>query len=348
VSERNELVEFLVGLGATPRDLEEWKDELPALASVLALRPGAERLTNEEVAAGAGITVAELDRFRRAAGLPEEAPDSDTGTRADIEAFSLIAAAGVLLGEQAVLQLTRVIGSSMARIADAAVSAFLVNVELPLRGEDDVAIALAVAKANAQAGALIPGLMSSMDLLLRRHILAARRSLLAVQSTSGYETQRLAVGFVDLVGSSALGINELGAALTVFEERASDIIVVGGGRLVKLIGDAVLFTAPQPEPACAIAGDLVQAFADHPVVPPVRGGLAFGDVLTAGGDCFGPVVNLAARIVKHAAPSAVVVTDEVRAALGAACQTTSVGKRELAGFAEPVELWEVKAPAQAG
>jgi adenylate cyclase len=49
----------------------------------------------------------------------------------------------------------------------------------------------------------------------------------------------------------------------------------------------------------------------NPVLPRVRGGLAAGDVLTLGGDCYGPVVNLAARLVKEAAPAGVVVDTEV-------------------------------------
>ena len=65
--------------------------------------------------------------------------------------------------------------------------------------------------------------------------------------------------------------------------------------MVKLIGDEILYTAPDATSACAIALDLADTFRDHPIVPPVRVGLAGGQVMLLDGDVFGPVVNLADR-----------------------------------------------------
>jgi class 3 adenylate cyclase len=63
----------------------------------------------------------------------------------------------------------------------------------------------------------------------------------------GYETQHLVVGFVDLVGSTAFSeqvdVASLGAALGEFETTASDVVVAAGGRVVKLIGDEIMFVA---------------------------------------------------------------------------------------------------------
>src|SRR5439155_343527 len=74
--------------------------------------------------------------------------------------------------------------------------------ELAARGEDPVG--LAVARANAEAAALLPFVGSALDTLLRQHLLPARRTILGDAVDTGYETQRLAVGFVDLVGSTGL------------------------------------------------------------------------------------------------------------------------------------------------
>src|SRR5438094_4829688 len=159
-------------------------------------------------------------------------------------------AARVLFGEEAMIQLLRVIGSSMARIADAAVSMFLVNLELPLH-DDGTDVVMAVARANRDAGMLIPSLVDAVEVLLRRHLMAARRSLLAVQVEGGTETQRLAVGFVDLVGSTALAQNQSladwGATLSEFEQLAQDQIIASGARLVKLIGDEVMYSTPNAD-----------------------------------------------------------------------------------------------------
>jgi class 3 adenylate cyclase len=254
-----------------------------------------------------------------------------------------MAAAEAVFGEDAVLQLVRVMGSTMARLADAIVSAFLVNVEAPVRGQDPVG--LGVARANAEASALLPTVITGLDILLRQHIIAARRTILGDVSDTGYETRRMCVGFVDLVGSTALAqrlsTRELGAVLTAFEHVAADTVTSAGGRVVKLIGDEVLYAAGEAASACTIAVNLARTFAEHPAVPPVRAGVASGDVLLRDGDVFGPVVNLAARAVKVAGPGEVVATAAVAAAAG--LRAEPLGQRHLRGFDDDLELCRLMA-----
>jgi len=127
------------------------------------------------------------------------------------------------------------------------------------------------------------------------------------------------VGFVDLVRFAAVTENvaddELERLIVRFEEVAYDAIVDGGGRMVKMIGDAVMFVADDPERATLVAIDLVDAYARDDLLPPARAGLALGQVLARDGDYYGPPVNLAARIVDVARPSRVVASDELRDAL---------------------------------
>jgi adenylate cyclase len=144
------------------------------------------------------------------------------------------------------------------------------------------------------------------------------------------------------VDSTSLGqqlsIGDFGAALTEFDTRAIDTVVDGGGRLVKPIGDEAMFIAPDAGTACAIARDLVGGFADHPVLPLARGGLAAGEVLSREGDYFGPVVNLAARAATLADPGCVLASgDLARQATG--YRFSSIGPQRLKGFDEPVELF---------
>jgi adenylate cyclase len=233
-------------------------------------------------------------------------------------------------------------GSAASRIADAFVSAFLVTVEPPLRDKDPVG--LAVARANAEGAELLPTAIRSLDVMLRQHIIAAQRTILGDVVASGQETRPMAVGFVDLVGSTALSerlsTRDLGAALGEFEELASDTVTAVGGRVVKLIGDEILFTAADEPSACRIALDLVAAFSEHPTLPPVRAGLAFGEVILRDGDVFGPVVNLAARAARVAESGAVVA--EASAAAGAA-DAEPLGRYRLKGFEKSVELYRVAA-----
>jgi class 3 adenylate cyclase len=319
--QRLELLEFLQSLGATAEDLVAHRDGLPGMAFVVAIRSGP-TLSAAEAAQRAGVSQEKLLRVIRAAGFADPGPDGRPISDGQAVLAAGMAQAEALFGEDAVLQLVRVMGSAMSRVADAMVSAFLVNVEPAVRDEDPVG--LAVARANAEAAALVPTATAALDILLREHIVASRRTILADAIDTGYETQRLCVGFVDLVGSTALArrlsIRELGGVLTEFEHIASDSITGLGGRVVKLIGDEVLFVAGDERSACTIALDLAAAFDEHPVVPQVRGGVAAGEVMLRDGDVFGPVVNLAAGLVKQAAPGEVVAPVEVAAAAGMAAE----------------------------
>jgi class 3 adenylate cyclase len=336
-AERLELLDYLVSLGATADDLAAYRDELPGLAAVVAIRGGA-AVTVAEVLDRSGLPEAKVRRLTQAAGFPDPGPDDRVFSQEFADLAVAISAAETLFGEEAVLQLVRVMGSAMARIADAVVSAFLVNVEPARRGEDPVG--LGVARANTEAAALLPMVGSVLDVLLRQHLIAARRTVLGDAADAGYETQRLCVGFVDLVGSTGLAhdlsTRELGVVLTEFENVASDTVTANGGRVVKLIGDEVLYTANDEVSACTIALDLETTFTDHPTIPPTRAGLAGGDVLLRDGDVFGPVVNLAARAVKIAGPGDVVTEPAVAAAAGLSAEP--LGQHSLKGFDADVEL----------
>ncbi|MHB8467508.1 MAG: adenylate/guanylate cyclase domain-containing protein [Acidimicrobiales bacterium] len=340
--QRLELLQYLVGLGATADDLLAYSEALPALAMVLAVRGGA-ALTLSQAAARSGLSEEGVRRIVRAAGFAEPPADQAVFTEGFASLAALLGAATGLFGEPAVYQLVRVFGASMARVAHAIVSAFLVNIEPAARLQDPVG--LAVARANVDTATLLPMLAPALDVLLRQHLLAAQRTVIDPDVPGptdfvGYETQPLIVGFVDLVGSTELAerisMAELGAVLTTFENLATDMVTAAGGRVVKLIGDEILFTASDAASTCAVALDLAEAFRDHAVVPPIRAGLAGGKVMLRDGDVFGPVVNLAARAVKAAAASEVVAPAELVEAAGLPSEPR--GRHELKGFAEPVVL----------
>jgi class 3 adenylate cyclase len=342
-SQQLQLLEYLVSLGATADDLVVSRDGLPGLAAVVAIRGGGQ-LTVSEAAQRAGISKVKLLRIVRAAGFPEPGAEERAMGEQLADLAGGMAAAEAVFGEAAVLQLLRVMGAAMARLADAIVSAFLVNVEPAVRDQDPVG--LGVARANAEAVALIPTVNASLDILLREHIIRARRTILGDSAEAGYETQRMCVGFIDLIGSTALAqrlsTRELGAVLTTFEHVAVDSVTALGGRVVKLIGDEILYVAGDETSACRIAVTLAAAFADHPVVPEVRAGVAGGEVLLRDGDVFGPVVNLAARAVKVALAGQVVAPTAVAAAAG--IKAEPLGSHQLKGFDQDVELCRLIAP----
>jgi class 3 adenylate cyclase len=337
---RAELIQLLVDHGATAEELVAYRDMLPALAGVLAFRgPGA--MTLGEAAARSGLGVDWLRRQLRASGLPDPDPDAPVLTEGFVSFASHAEEVAALFGADTVPQILRVIGAAAARMADALISTFLVHVEPSRRRKDPSG--LEVARANIEAAQLLPMVAPIVDALLRQHIIAAQRSAAEDADLVGYETQDLMVGFADLVGSTELGeqldFRELGDVLTTFELLASETVTDAGGRVVKLLGDEVLFTVPDVRSGVGIAIDLATSFADHPTVPPARVGLAYGRVMRRDGDVFGPVVNLASRVVDEASPAEVLATVEVATLAG--CRSESAGRRRIKGIEGDVELRRV-------
>jgi adenylate cyclase len=131
----------------------------------------------------------------------------------------------------------------------------------------------------------------------------------------------MAVGFADMVGftvlSQHLGDEELAAVVARFEELAHDTVVALGGRVVKMIGDEVMFVVQSASGAAQIGLSLAEAYASDDLLSDVRVALAVGPVLVKDGDFYGPVVNLASRLVNVARPGTVLISDEFKLALEA-------------------------------
>jgi adenylate cyclase len=284
------------------------------LAIATAALPGHARYTADELAARVGIDRELSRRFWRAMGFPDVADDERVFTDQDVEALAT-AHALIQLGVTDVdvaIQLTRVIGSSMARIAEATVGG---RSEVPVDPSAGEFFAL-----TAEAGLATQARL--LEYVWRRHLqAAARRRLLAVTRSDRVErpTVTLAVGFADLVGFTALSQQvdevELAEVVSRFEELAFDQVTGHGGRVAKMIGDEVMFVVDDVGAALETALALAEAYADDEVLSDVRVGLACGDVLAREGDYYGPVVNLASRIVNIALPGSVVVSETVHAAL---------------------------------
>ena len=139
------------------------------------------------------------------------------------------------------VQMARVIGSSMARIAEAELSP--VRGTVPPEG-DPILAAEAFA---SMADRTIPAMARLLEFVWRRHLPGGGPALHAAAShghTAG-TSPVLAVGFADMVGftllSQHLTDEELAAVVRRFEEVSHDIVTGLGGRVVKMIGDEVMF-----------------------------------------------------------------------------------------------------------
>ncbi len=292
-----------------------------------------------EIAEQSGVTLEDLREVRIAAGLEPVTDDARVYEQSDIEAYVTLRLAGTLFSKDELLSFIRVVGSSMSRIADAANSLFRGDVERPLVAAGAPMVEMVRRTAEAQDLAL--SLTSVLRMMMRQHLAQsiARHQQALAGTARGTLMMPMAVGFIDLVGftplSADLDPTQLSDVVSRFEATASDTITTLGGRLVKLIGDEVMFVAVDPADGCRIAAGLLDRFgADSDLNP--RGGMAFGPVLARGGDYFGSTVNLAARLVDQAVPGEVLLTAELAAL--APMSVEPGGRRMLKGFADPVAV----------
>lgn len=272
---------------------------------------GVPKYTQEEVAELSGLSLTDLRRFWRALGFPDVGLEERVFSDEDVNVLSTVTgsiAMGVTDLDVAV-QLTRVYGSSMARIADAEVQTGMTRAR-----EESVEIAELFALTG---GAPITSVATILEHVWRRHLQAAIRRL----TMANPETENtMAIGFCDLVGwtamSQQLSEEELASVVDRFEELAYDTVAAGGGRVVKMIGDEVMFVVDNPTIAAHIGLALADAYSDEETLSDVRVGIAYGSVLGREGDYFGPVVNLAHRIVNIAFPGTELVSPDVAEAIG--------------------------------
>jgi adenylate cyclase len=308
--------------------------------------------TRDEAAAAVGIEPEQLDRIWRAAGLPNVGPDVRHFSERDVEVLRAFSVGAELFGEESVLRFTRVIGTSLSRVVEAALTMAVANLSGPmeLAGADAAAVELATAHANAALD-LVP---SVFEALFPHHIEVAVRRFEMSRPDGALRTVNLAVGFLDLVGfterSGGLTTEELAMAVADFETLAGGVIAAHDARLVKMIGDEVMYVATDAAVAAEIALELRDAVTGHSVLAGLRGGLVFGEVVAQDGDYYGPNVNLAARIVAHAEPGQVLASATVAGALApqGAITTCAAGEREVRGFEEPVAVFAVVRSSDGG
>jgi adenylate cyclase len=304
--------------GATDAEIDQAMadDVLDLFVFDRILVPSRKRYTRGEVAELTGVNLDSLVRFWRALGFPNASDDERSFTDLDLEAVRLfqgMQALGATRTETA-LQLARVIGSSMSRIAEAE----LVPGHMFSTEYDQVIAADAFASV---ADVTIPAMGRLLEFVWRRQVAAGirRTMLLRSRGVAPGESPVLAVGFADMVGFTLLAQHlsdpELAAVVRRFEELSHDIVTALGGRVVKMIGDEVMFVVESVAAAARIGLDLADAYADDELLSDVRVGLALGPVLLREGDYFGTTVNLAHRIVNIGNPGTVLISDEFQAAL---------------------------------
>ena len=301
--------------------------------------------TLEELSSSTGAGVEQIRSIFRLLGLDADELAGFDDDDAEMVALVISDTSGIL--DEIGAQLLRVAGAALNRIAEATVAAYVQDVEEQLGDASDPVM---LAEQNATASALGMALGKNLSTVFKHHMLTAiRRQRLAQRDVPSPELVRQAVGFVDLVGFTALSHAaspaELIATIEDFERHAFETASNLGGRVVKSIGDEVMIAGPDAATVAAIALHLVRHTDCDPSVAP-RGGVSAGDVLFRLGDYYGPVVNLASRLVDEAIPGEV-LTDQ-HTVDGSNLEVRPAGRRVLKGFPDPLTVWSIDGPATDG
>jgi adenylate cyclase len=258
----------------------------------------------------AGVPIERCNELWTALGFADVDDDVRAFTDRDVWAVRTVTELGAAgwLPEEMQVSMARALGQSLSRLADWQVAAM--GSVLDPTVEPD--------RALQRAEELVPVVEDLIGYVWRRHLAAVAGRVLAA-SGEEFAAGTIAVGFADLVGFTSLtreiGEEELGALVERFEGLASDIVATGGGRVIKTIGDEVLFVADDVRTAAEIGLRLSEEVPNESV-PDLRVGMAYGTVLSRLGDVYGEPVNLASRLTSIARPGSVLVDREFADAVG--------------------------------
>ncbi|WP_370249761.1 adenylate/guanylate cyclase domain-containing protein [Nocardioides sp.] len=339
---------------AADQSHEDGAFEPSALAeAVEALLLGGPRtLSTRQLADAAGMDLEAGQRLWRSMGFAVvEDEDEVALTAQDLHAMVRVKGAmerGVIAPDE-VVGMARLAGQVFAQLAETEGAAMYLHA-LDRAGDSDVPTALAEV-----AEEVIPLLEEVHSYVWRRQLAAyaARRAAAAgpgpaVPGAPTPVDEVASVAFADISGFTSLSRDlteqQLADLLEAFETVAVEAVGAHQGRVVKLIGDAVLFVAAEPGQALAIADELLASWPAHR--PPLRIGIATGPVLRRLGDVFGPTVNLASRLTSLARPREVRVDATTRALTAPARDYDEQPPTDVRGY-PALASWALRPPAAA-
>lgn len=289
-------------------------------------------LTREEVLSRVQLDEELVDAVWAALGFAVMGPDVVAFTELDVKALQDSAAllSSGVVDTSTWLVMARTMGQGLSRLAEAQLEVFR-----------RTAVELAPDQVEETIAATAPQVLPRIEALLvynwRRQFTAAVQRAFAAERDPG-ELPTLTIGFVDLVDytrtSRGWDADRLERTLELFERGLSLRIAALGGRVVKTLGDGVLFTTTSTVDAVEVALQTVQAHLEDDELPSVRAGVATGPVLERLGDVYGDPVNLASRLCDEARPSSLLVDRAAAADLEQVqgLQVRSLERRSVRGF----------------
>ena len=162
------------------------------------------------------------------------------------------------------------------------------------------------------------------------------------------------VVFADISGSTllyeTLGNERAADAVTQIIQWIDESVESHGGRVVKKMGDGVLAVFGDASAGVSAMAALLRQHQTRmnrwplPLRMDIRAGVASGEVLNVGGDCYGDAVNVASRLCERAGSAEIWATETTVLLAGGAPDVwyRKLGQLELRGKADSVVLYQVE------
>jgi len=303
-----------------------------------------EASTLAEVARETGLEPALIERVIAALGTP--AAQADRLSAADLQLLRVVATvldAGLPL--VALLQLVRVYGQAMARVADAEVRLFHLYVHEPLMrsGATGVETADEMFELTRQ---LLPLAAPVMDQIHHRYLQHFVEQDVVGHMESDLEgdsvdlgRMRVAIAFADLAGYTRLTEEEGELEAVDAVERFVDAIEASlpdDARVIKTIGDEAMIVGSDPDALTEWAVSFQRRQTGR---TPPRIAIHYGNALYRDGDYYGRDVNIASRVAARAAGGEVLVTRPVVERAPKDLKFDRVAEVRLKGFTESTEVF---------
>jgi adenylate cyclase len=353
--ERARLVDYLLRHGLNRDEVTEAAraDQLPLLVLSRTLA-GRTTLTRAQMARQSGVPAELVDQITRALGVASGGDDDEPLYSArEVQAIRLIGALRSVYSDDDLVEVASVVGRAIHEVAEATLELFRRRFAVPFleAGASELEMMLRLATV---IDLTVPTTGPMLELVLRRQLEVTSRSeaVLHLESSgSALNGQvELAVGFADIVGFTAasaklnaLEVSQLAARLL---RCAEQVFPKHGARVVKTIGDAVMFTAPDAVCASTAAADLLRAW-NEDKAPSLRVGIAQGPMLRAYADYFGRTVNIASRLSDLAPGGTIFVLKPQKAVTQATWKSHKLavkdgGEKGLKGIDGKVRVLELR------
>jgi adenylate cyclase len=305
----------------------------------------------DDAAREVGLEPALLERIWSTVGFAPRRPEHLTPD--DVRAMRYIAAvlqAGFPL--VAFIQLIRVYGQALSRIADAETRLFHIYVHEPLMRQGVPGLQMAEEMENL-AGDLLPFSSPLMDYLHQRFLREfTERDVVGHMEADLDESidlgrVRVTIAFADLAGwtryTEEVGEEEALDLVESFIEAVTETLPEDA-RVIKTIGDEVMIVGQDAAELTDWAVGFQKLWDERPTP---RIGIHQGVTLYRDGDYYGRDVNLAARVVARARGGEVLVSDAVMDSIDRKdhLRFETIGQVKLKGFDEPVGLCRASSEA---